>query len=129
MVSHPSYASFICALTPDQGQFLRPYHLDGVRSGEGQGLVGAKLLVQTPGLERKDVATDRFASAHLASFGGVIYGQHSRPGTQPTTKTALQMLYGSEDALWRELPILTLTRFSEHQQRSLVYNRPASGPS
>jgi hypothetical protein len=35
-----------------------------------------------PGLGRKDVASDKFASADLASLGGVIYRQHNRVGMQ-----------------------------------------------
>ena len=43
-----------------------------------------------PGLGREDVASDRFASADLASLGGVICRQHIRVGTPTAIKTALQ---------------------------------------
>ena len=43
-----------------------------------------------PGLGREDVASDRFASADLASLGGAIYRQHIRVGTPTAIKTAFK---------------------------------------
>jgi sugar phosphate isomerase/epimerase len=43
-----------------------------------------------PGLEWKDVARDKFASADVASLDGILYRQHNRAGTRTTIKTAVR---------------------------------------